>query len=265
MILAAQVFYAVPDSETKSAWYYYTDPYPMEADPYITTDSWKTAGASSAAEAGEKIFTQYMEMYTGEDVPDYYRVKTGSKSAEDMPFYLGILRADFDNEYTGTADCKYMNEDGFYRLDVSKLNIEEGKGYEYCGYDHDIETGKSVVYGNVTGSGSHGVKFLLEEDEHNISRLVSVETTDEPFTPYEFCDSFDKINIPDNMTAAEEILEYMKKPRDGCDFTVMDYRSITEEADGTYAEVRFKGRLEGQYSSDLMNDGGDGYLKVRII
>lgn len=56
----------------------------------------------------------------------------------------------------------------------------------------------------------------------------------------------------------------MKTPRDGCDFTIINYRNVTEEADGTYAEIRFKGRYEGQYSSDLINDGRDGYLKVKI-
>ena len=44
---------------------------------------------------------------------------------------------------------------------------------------------------------------------------------------------------------AKAILEYMKTPREGSDFTVLDYRNITEKNDGIYAEVKFKGRLEG--------------------
>lgn len=35
--------------------------------------------------------------------------------------------------------------------------------------------------------------------------------------------------------------------------------------DGIYAEVRFKGRLDGQYSVDLTKDNGDGYLKTKIV
>lgn len=425
VILVAQVFYAVPDSETRSDWYYYTDPYPMEADPYITTDSWKTAEASSVSEAGEKIFTQYMEMYMGEDVPDYYRIKDykingvyvlpydqaengypeflakwmskgvftkhenvqisynfmtadqcgntvhnknfgnewflngvyndcslgfelerdGNKytavnigamgieggtyyhffnnltrlidqasemaqsglldyswndtdnppaprdiceysyiqrynyqmgltnpdleQAEYFPDYMTFMIADpiFDSEYIKTADCKYIDSDGFYRLDTSKLHIDDSKGFEYCGYEHDIETGESVIFGNVTGDKPHGVKLLVFTESGNYygRRLHAVEITDELFEPYEFHDSFESVNIPEDRRTAEEILEYMKTPRDGCDFTIINYRNVTEEADGTYAEIRFKGRFEGQYSSDLVNDGRDGYLKVKII
>lgn len=428
VVLTAQVFYAVPDSETRPVLSLYTAPYPMEADPYITTDSWKTAEANSVSEAGEKIFTQYMEMYMGEDVPDYYRIKDykingvyvfpneitkngypdflaewlskgvftkqeyvqisynfesadqcgntvhnknfghefflngvyydsfmgfelerdGNKytavnigavgtaggtyyhfynnltgvideasemaqsglldyswndtdnppdprdiceysylqrynfqtelpdpdleQAEYFPDDMSFMVADpiFDSEYIETADCKYINSDGFYRLDTSKLNIDESKGFEYCGYEHDIETGESVIFGNVTGDKPHGVKLLVfteTETEYGIyhrRRLHAVEITDELFEPYEFHDSFESVNIPEDRTTAEEILEYMKTPRDGCDFTVIDHRNITEEADGTYAEVRFKGRLGGHYSSDLIEDGGDGYLKVKI-
>ena len=92
-----------------------------------------------------------------------------------------------------------------------------------------------------------------------------MEVTDELFTPVEFHDSFDNIPLPEGMTEAAEILEYMKTPRDGCDFTVMDYHSITEEAGGVYAFVRFKGRLDGQYSVDVVNNDGDGYVRTKII
>lgn len=69
----AQTFYAVPDE--LNGFYTYTDPYPIESDPYVISDEWRTAQADSVSEAGEKIFRQYMEMYMGEDVPDYYRIK----------------------------------------------------------------------------------------------------------------------------------------------------------------------------------------------
>ena len=121
----------------------------------------------------------------------------------------------------------------------------------------------------MTGDDPHGVKLILyvADDEYGdyyfYRRLHEAEVTKELFTPVEFHDSFDNIPLPEGMTTAEEILEYMKTPRDGCDFTVIDYSGITEESDGTYANVCFKGRLNGIYSSDL-KEHGDGYLKVKI-
>lgn len=397
----------------------------MEADPYITSDGWKTAEADSVSEAGEKIFGQYMEMYMGGDVPDYYRIDDyhingvyvpGENGEENTPAYLAdwmtkgvfteneyvsidynFMTADqcgntvhnknfgfepflngvyyncrmgfelerngdtytvvnigsvgvfgctvyhFENNLTGDngimiqasemaqsglldhswndtdslpdpqdiceyaylrscnmqlmdpglnygdadsfprsmpfvrsmdigwehiakADCQYMDDDGIKRLDTSKL-FYDNKDFEYCGYTNDLRSGSSVVYGNVTGDDPHGVKLYIYPDSGNYidRKLHAVEITDELFTPYGFHDSFDSIDLPDDITSAEDILVYMKTPRDGCDFTVMDYRNITEENDGTYAEVRFKGRLDGQYSVDLTENGGDGYLKTKII
>lgn len=66
-------FYAVPDE--LNGFYTYTDPYPIESDPYVISDAWRTVEADSVSEAGEKIFRQYMEMYMGEDIPEYYRIK----------------------------------------------------------------------------------------------------------------------------------------------------------------------------------------------
>ncbi|MGN0695269.1 MAG: M56 family metallopeptidase [Oscillospiraceae bacterium] len=426
--LLAQTFYALPDDNTKAAFYYYIDPYTMESDPYITSDGWKTAEAASVSEAGEKIFRQYMEMYMGGDVPDYYRIDDycinnvyvpGENEKENTPAFLAdwmtkgvftqheyvsidynFMTADqcgntvhnknfghdaflngvysnccmgfelekdgdsytvvnigavgiygstdyhFDNNLTGDggfllqasemaqsglfdyswndtddlpdpqdiceyeylqrydfqmtqedpdpeqteyfptsmafmtsmdiigsehiakADCRYLSDDGTDRIDTSKLFYDESKGFEYCGYEHDPESGASVVYGNVTGTDPHGVKmYIYTADSNNyyLRKLHAVEVTDELYTPYEFHDSFDSIALPDDITSAEDILGYMKTPRDGCDFTVMDYRNITEEKDGVYAEVRFKGRLDGQYSADLTENGGDGYLKTKII
>lgn len=57
----------------------------------------------------------------------------------------------------------------------------------------------------------------------------------------------------------------MKTPREGVDFTVLDYRNITEEKGSVYAEVKFKGRLEGIYSSDLSENDDNEYIKVRIV
>ena len=426
--LLSQTYYAYPDRG--EYWVYcFTDPYPMEADPYITSEEWRTAEGDSASEAGEKIFRQYMEMYMGDDVPEYYRIKEyiiedvynfeenpkleegadritkGILTSHDyvsfrygfipanecgntvhnmnfggdthlngvyndctMAFELekkgnsytvvnigtvltfgntgyhfynnltnrGIIdRAEYmaqaglldyswndtdclpdpddiceydyiykklfneyllsenpdrkvyselfvpdtvafgpsmsiDGDYIKTAGCIKKNADGHDVIDPEKLNLDESKGFEYCGYDIDLTSSAVVIYGNVTGENPHGVKFYLyvadneEFKSYVYRRLHRVEVTDELFTPVEFHDSFDNIPLPEDMTEAAEILEYMKTPRDGCDFTVMDYNSITEEADGVYAFVRFKGRLDGQYSVDVA-EYDDGYVKTKII
>lgn len=423
----AQTFYAVPDE--LNGFYTYTDPYPIEADPYVISDEWRTAQADSVSEAGEKIFRQYMEMYMGEDVPEYYRIneykidgvfvpsedfdhwetdlpdtilrwetmgvftkslyaniqyrfipanqcgntvhnknfgmdthlngvyfrcymgfeleKNGNQytavnmgtvstygganyhfenkltgdfgllgyatamaqsglldyswnDTDDLPapgdiceysYRLSLISQmtrpntdpkeseyfpqamafkttmDIDWEHIAKADCRYMGDDGCYYMDTSEFIYDESKCFEYCGYEHDLESGSSVVYGNVTGDEPHGVKmYIYTNSEDLINRkLHAVEVTDELYTLYVFHDSFSELVLPENITSAEDILEYMKTPHDGCDFTVMDYRNITEEKDGIYAEVRFKGRLDGQYSVDLTKDDGDGYLKTKIV
>ena len=422
--LVAQAFYAPPDDKTESGIFYYTDPYTMESDPYITTDAWKTAEADSVSEAGEKIFRQYMEMYMGEDVPDYYHIEdycitnvslpeenlytntpdflvdwmtkgifaqheyvcidynfmtanqcgntVHNKNFGDDAFLNGVYSGcvmcfelerngnkytvvnigavdiwgftnyhfknnltndigymvcasamaqsglldyswndtdslpdpqdiceytyrcncifqinsphpnpdyfpqdisftvpmNISSEHIAKADCKYMGYDGSYYIDTSKLIYDESKSFEYCGYEHDIESGNSVVYGNITGDKPHGVKMYIyapDTKHYDYRKLRAVEVTSETFEPFEFHDSFESIDLPDDITSVEGILGYMKTPRDGSDFTVMDYRNITVEADGTYAEVRFKGRLDGQYSVDLTENNGDGYLKIKII
>ena len=424
VFMLSQTYYAMPD-DIEYLGYIYTDPYPMEADPYITADEWRTARADNAAEAGEKIFRQYMEMYMGEDVPEYYRIeeyliknvypyeedpeehgeilipkglfdtheyvgieyslipanKCGNtvhncSSGGDihingvynscmmdfemekegdsytavnmglvagfssMPYHFannGVLdyaRAmaqtglldyswndtdslpdpddicsyiyrkqqlyddrmsltdpdytpprrtnadtspmmDFgnlmkiDREYAAGAACVKTDDEGHRYIDPEKVTIDEGKDFEYCGFEVSLEDYSAVIYGNVTGDDPHGVKLILyvADDEYGdyyfYRRLHEAEVTKELFTPVEFHDTFDNIPLPEGMTTAEEILEYMKTPHDNCDFTVLDYNSITEEADGTYANVCFKGRLDGIYSSDL-KEHGDGYLKVKI-
>lgn len=188
------------------------------------------------------------------------------EEAVTFPYSMGFITSmNITEEHIAKADCKYKAEDGSYYIDTSKLSYDDSKGFEYCGYEHDLEAGSSVVYGNVTGDNPHGVKMYIYTDSGKyLNRtLHAVEVTDELFTPYAFHDSFDSIPLPDDITAAEDILEYMKAPHDGCGFTVMDYRNITEETDGTYAEVRFKGRLDGQYSVDL-TENGDGYLRTKV-
>ena len=417
---------AFPDES--DGYYCFIDPYTMEADPYITSEEWRTVRADSVEEAGEKIFRQYMEMYTGENVPDYYRIDdyciigvtdlgkdienygvslynkvgkwstygifskasfarieysfmpankcgntvhnknwgfdsflngiynncemglelekhgneytvvnigsigiwgsavyhfenklTGSsgviaqadaiakaglldyswndsdklpdpqdiceysyrrnygiqlslpaptpEAAEIFPDSLSFVRdTNIDRSYIETADCKYIADDGCFYLDTSKLYYDESSYFEYCGYEHDLEKGSSVIYGNVLGDKPHGVKLIIYTDSDKLidRRLHAVDVTEELYAPYVFHDSFSGIDFPESINSAEEILEYMKAPRNGCDFTVMDYRNISEEADGTYAEVRFKGRLDGQYSVDLTKDSGDGYLRTKV-
>ena len=168
-------------------------------------------------------------------------------------------------------------------------------------YDLDIVSGALKIYFNVEDENPHGVVLELERrkmdyGEMSISpELVSVTVTDKLYTPYEFADSFLTADLPENLTeyksvnSAKAILEYMKTPRDGSDFTVIDYKNVTETSDGIFAEVKFKGRLEGIYSADIVdavsnyenqNENGrygydesgtvpdeayDGYLNVCII
>ena len=424
VFMLSQTYCAMYD-DTIYGLYLYTDPYPMEADPYITADEWRTAEGSNAAEAAKKIFRQYMEMYMGEDVPEYYRVedyfignvrsydnaavdfenvyaikgllnpheyvnfnysfipankcgntvhncnfgmdvhlngvynhctmgfeleKKGSSytvvnmgtilmsgitpyhfSTVNTPYdaramaqsglldynwndrdslpapddicsciyrreqlfneYMSRLDPDFDptdhgavlpgmyfgnslridEDYINTAGCVKTTDEGYREIDPEKVTFDEGRDFEYCGFDVSLEDYSAVIYGNVTGDDPHGVKLILyvgEDEATNYCidrRLHEVEVTKELFTPVEFHDTFDNIPLPEGLTTAEEILEYMKTPRDSCDFTVLDYNSITEETDGTYANVCFKGRLDGQYSSDLKQDkNNDGYIRVRI-
>ncbi len=52
----------------------------------------------------------------------------------------------------------------------------------------------------------------------------------------------------------------------GCDFTVLDYKNITEGNGKVYADVKFKGRLDGIYFSDLRNNKeSDRYIKVKVV
>lgn len=438
IFMLSQTCYAMPD-EKDYAWYIYIDPYPMEADPYITSPEWRTAEGADPKEAGEKIFRQYMEMYMGDYVPEYYRIedyylesvfyydqskyrapytfspyiyemnpielstkgiftpheylifhysfipankcgntvhnknfgddghlngvynncqmafeleKNGSSyTAVNMGSILllgstdyhfsnklerkvgiidqaaamaqaGLLdyswndrdnlpdpddiceysyvngqlwndirsseksnavtdeiyvinmsfgnSMDIDESYIAQADCIISNPDGPNYIDPEKVSPDKTKGFEYCGFETDLEECTAVIYGNVTGDDSHGVKLYLDIREGAKYRewcnriLRRAEPVEELFTPVEYHDSFDNIPLPEGMTSAEEILEYMKTPHDGCDFTVMDYNNLTEEADGTYANVCFKGRLDGLYSSDLKLVG-DGYIKVKVI
>lgn len=417
----------------------YIEPYPMEADPYVTAEEWKTCTASNAEEAGRKIFTQYMDMYTGEDVPEYYRIngysineissygenkikeffsdgivyplfdrssyvnisynvefandcgnyvhnknigfsfvadgcveksgislelerKGNTYTLKKMGIFCGLLstgtfhfdnqledtlmRLDFmaksgllDENFNSTDNfpdpaglCAYsyligkrfpgyhgndvmpiivsqyglpfnmrLNTDNFedyitgsgcIKMDAEKFGeVDEDKltftdaGFEYSGYDFDVKSGNITLYGNVTGNDPHGVKLrfehTLDDYSNNLSfnpRLVWVQTADTLYPPAEYNDSFEKVLTAEmkgsvSAASAESALEYMKTPRDGSDFTVLDYRNISAEADGVYAEVKFKGRLEGVYSFNLQNKLdeitheplSDGYIRVKVL
>lgn len=398
--------YALPDNS--EALYIYTSPYILEADPYVTTEEWKTCTAYTADEAARTIFKQYMDMYMGEDVPEYYRIEeyyinevdyieTGLFYAQKgllnthdfvwvsynvklanecgntvhynkggmQPFVNGYSTYNnisfelerkgdkwtlvnygtagalafgpyhYENELTGrnntldtvqcmaecglldyswnTTDkfpkaddyimCRYldyqafapemevtyspldrfalkanMNNETFNEEIRSSKYLDENsriintdsfvlKDAEvvYCGYDLDIISGAMKIYFNVEDENPHGAILVFEREilsygeQSIIPELTSVIVTDTLYTPYEFADSFLTAELPEGITehktvnSAKAILEYMKTPRDGIDFTVIDYKDITETNDGIYADVKFKGRLEGIYSADVLN------------
>lgn len=396
----------------------YMDEYPMEEDPYLTSEEWRSCEAQSYTEAGEKIFRQYMDMYTSPDVPDYYRIedysidniyssenkskwdietqygvlsdnvtvnieynvtffsKTGNTShnmnfgypyvngtafqsrlsfeisktdknhyyAEDMgisgihgatgsfhfqnnftSYQLPVLRSMakaglLDYEWNVTDNlpdpddlAKYRHLDYYFttsveenkdfpahvviwgsnmpfRADIPSEYVYQSKYFDkesdtvysdsmtfddtemvYCGEDVDLENRAIIFYANAVKDGkAHGVKIYVYWDSY-IFTLERVEPVDTVFTPVEFNDSFDKISFPQDIDTPEEILGYMKTPRNGSDFTVLDFRNITEENGIYYAEVLFKGRLDGIYSSDLLkydpmggNTEGNEYIKTAI-
>lgn len=402
--LAASV-YAFPDDP--HGYYAYVVPYPMEADPYVTSEDWRSCTAYSAEHAAQTIFNQYMQMYMGEDVPDYYRInsycideitlaETGIFKTEKGIFNTNDFveikySAEFANhcgntvhnknfgftdfvngsaqfchveyelshkedqwtlENFGTATlfgtCNYHFENAltgrFNTLETVQFMAESGmldrswdvygtppdpdafvmykylkhKAYSfddspavlspvydspmladlsneefinavnsstyldpdrniiadsypfrkvqavYCGYDFNAATGRKDIYFNIDGDTPYGVIITTERTLNTYNEVVPwgnltrVTVTDEVFTPVEYHDSFLTADLPAGLTEyataenAAAILEYMKTPRDGSDFTVLDYRNITETDEGIFAEVKFKGRLEGIYSSDIL-------------
>ncbi|MBQ3162016.1 MAG: hypothetical protein IJC04_07815 [Oscillospiraceae bacterium] len=397
--------YASPDEP--NAWYIYTSPYTLEADPYVTTEEWKTCTAYTAEDAAGIIFEQYMDMYMGEKVPEYYRIEEyyiNEVDEIDTGFFAqkGFLNKQkfvevnynvklanecgntvhynklglqplvngyslynkisyelenegnrwtlvnygtagssamwnyhYENELTGkhrtidtvqcmaecglldyswnTTDrlpdadeyvmCSYLwgaeytidwkatfsptvrfmlkanlNDENFIEEAYNSKYLDENRYFintesfnfkdvqvVYCGYDLDIISGAMKIYFNVDDEHPHGVMLTFERrilengERSNTPELVSVDVTDTLYTPYEFADSFLTAELPEGLTehktvnSAKAILEYMKTPRDGIDFTVIDYKDITETDDGIYADVKFKGRLEGIYSADILN------------
>ncbi len=397
--------YASPDEP--NTWYVYTSPYTLEADPYVTTEEWKTCTAYTAEDAAGIIFEQYMDMYMGEDVPEYYRIEeyyineideidtgflaqkgflnkqkfvevnynvklanecgntvhynkmgmqpfvNGYSTYNDISFELerkgdkwtlvnyGTAGAlvfgpyHYENELTGRnntldtvqfmTECglldyswdtkdnfpnadeyimfKYLRNqayspdediivspihDRFFNasledeafisavnnssyldennkvINVDKFSFNDAQAV-YCGYDLDIVSDEMKIYFNVEDENPHGVILVFERVMHDNGEftvspvLTSVIATDTLYTPYEFADSFLTAELPEGLTehktvnSAKAILEYMKTPRDGIDFTVIDYKDITETNDGIFADVKFKGRLEGIYSADILN------------
>jgi|GEM_PF-4400364 len=399
--------YASPDNYQGN--FIYTAPYTLEADPYVTTEEWKTCKAETAEDAAREIFKQYMDMYMGEDVPEYYRIEeyyineidyieTGLFNAQKgllnthdfvwisynvklanecgntvhynkggmQPFVNGYSTYNnisfelerkgdkwtlvnygtagalafgpyhYENELTGrnntldtvqfmaecglldyswnTTDnlpdpdeyviCSYLrratstldgelffspvnngfllkanlNDEAFLEEAYESKYLDENRHYintesfgfkdakaVYCGYDLDIVSGEMKIYFNVEDENPHGVILVFEREilsygeQSIVPVLTSVIATDTLYTPYEFADSFLTVNLPEGLTehktvnSAKAILEYMKTPRDGIDFTVIDYKDITETNDGIFADVKFKGRLEGIYSADILN------------
>ena len=421
--LFASSVYAYPDEP--NAFYAYIVPYNLEADPYVTTEEWKTCTADTIEEAAEKIFRQYMDMYTSEDVPEYYRINSyhineiaeietgffypqkgllntnrfayvyynaeyanhcgntvhnknwgrtlyvnGITEDSHIDFELsrkgdtwtlenygtattyGNCHYHYDNVFTGrfntldniqfmaesglldyswnTSDnlpkadnyimWKYLrykaygtndpvispahdsplnaglNKDAFISelknseyidsstdnefkiINADKFHFNEVKAV-YCGYDFDPSDGSNRIYFNLEGEKNHGVILDIEHTAGSDGRplftsiLTSVTVTDELFTPYEYADSFLTAELPAGLTEyataenAKAILEYMKSPREGSDFTVLDYRNIISKEDGVYADVKFKGRLEGIYSSDILNAMRDyeKHLKNKFV
>ncbi|MBQ8568349.1 MAG: M56 family metallopeptidase [Oscillospiraceae bacterium] len=71
-------------------------------------------------------------------------------------------------------------------------------------------------------------------------------------------DSLTSCAVPVEINSPEEYLEYFSTPRDGYAFTVVDYKNITEENGGVYAEVDYKGTIDGVMSFD------SEYVKIRL-
>ncbi|MBQ7981505.1 MAG: hypothetical protein IJ305_07855 [Oscillospiraceae bacterium] len=192
-------------------------------------------------------------------------VHTIDRKAIFSPPIRFMLKANLNDEdfIEEAYNSKYLDENRYY-INTESFNFKDVQ-VAYCGYDLDIISGETKIYFNVEDENPHGVMLELERrkndyGEMNISpELVSVIVTDTLYTPYEFADSFLTVNLPEGLTehktvnSAKAILEYMKTPRDGIDFTVIDYKDITETGDGIFVDVKFKGRLEGIYSADILN------------
>lgn len=186
--------------------------------------------------------------------------------------YGGFL--DRDN-----SDSEALAHDVTEYLKTNNITSEsESLGlFEYCGYDYDLKTTQATIYGNVYTAPPHGVKIQIYppcSSFHITGNLVTITCTD-LYPSIEYHDSFDVIDfqgISDTPNAenAKARLDHMSTPRDGTDFTVLEYRNIREENGSYYADVRFKGRLEGVYSvMSFINDHGgedNWYLEhVKII
>lgn len=421
VIFLSSIVSAAPDQP--HTFYIFTSPYPTESDPYITTDEWKSCTAENAEEAAEKIFRQYMNMYMGNDIPEYYKINNyyvtdiyeikgmekgllnrskfvslsynaefanecgntvhnknfgisypvnGIAIRSRIDYELenigntwtlvnygtaatfGFCQYHFENTLTGSRDTLetvqlmaesglldyswntsdnlpdaedyikwkhlhnqkcgitenvFINEaqmpfgtilrdnsfieaiknsehlnDEMQIVGTDKLDFQKAEAI-YCGYDFDVVTGSVTAYFNIAGEKTHGAALTFTQTTGITPRLVSVAVTKSLYKPYIFSDSFLTAALPDDLTEhatpenAEAILKYMSVPRSGSDFTVLDYRDITETSDGIFADVKFKGRLEGVYSSDIIDvldntpiyseyipeDAYDGYFKVCII
>ncbi|MGN1106862.1 MAG: hypothetical protein ACI4RH_09435, partial [Huintestinicola sp.] len=196
---------------------------------------------------------------------EYPLFKKANPDAEYEPYL---------NDFPTSERYEYIRSS--YLWDGEKVNTDGLKYYprkfEYCGYEADIPSGTYKAYGNVTDENgiSHGVilNYRFKDNTRYSLIIYSAETSETTFTPVTYNDSFEKITLPENLytndtlETAENILEYMKTPRNSSDFTVLDYKDLTVKQGIAFAEVKFKGRLNGKYSSEL--EEGEEYVYVKV-
>ena len=214
-----------------------------------------------------------------------------SDNIGEMEWYCGIMAEagvyDHDEADPEEVREKMMNIHKQGELWQDMEHKPNGK-FEYCGYDFDHESRTVCIYGNVYSGKPHGVKLICQHTDDPQLRDSPINPTYRNsnishvtikcvslYPSIEYTDTFDKIDfadIPVEATSenARARLEYMMTPCDGTDFTVLAYTNITESDGAVYADVRFKGRLEGVYSESRYIDehGGENewYMPdVRII
>ena len=195
--------------------------------------------------------------------------------------YYGILAENglLDKD---CADSETINEEIQKLRNAGCFNNSDTAGlFEFCGYKADLWDNVIYIYGNVYTKAPHGVIINCSATDGLVlsyhgtgNQRITVACT-EMFDSIEYHDSFSDIKEGDisyEPTAenAEALLKYMMTPRDGTDFTVLAYKNITVKDSAVYADVRFKGRLEGVYSESRYIDehGGENewYMPdVRII
>lgn len=221
------------------------------ADSGLLDHSWDTDTSYPSPE--EYFAYEYKELKAKFPEDEYFPALTDFPSSKRSEY----MRSSYlwENENVNTDGLKYYP-----------------RKFEYCGYDADILNGTYKAYGNVTdeNGNSHGVilNYRFKDNTRYSFIIYSVEMSETTFTPAVYNDSFDKLSLPeklytnDTLETAENILEYMITPRNGSDFTVLDYKNLTVKQGIAFAEVKFKGRLNGKYSSELKESEEYVYVKV---